>query len=133
MKRADVVVESISRLDPPTLDALRVPRGMGTPKRSLRPAISRLVINMLPSVRNAILQVIDADGAPQRLAMEIVSRPRDQRDRLIRGLRTLYCEGITRSGQSRQTAVMLGDVLEARLREQVGNIEVRGGGTVGTA
>ena len=90
-------------------------------------------MSMLPSVRNAILRVMEADGAPQCLAMEVVSQPRDQRDGLIRGLRTLYCEGITRSGQSRQTAGMLGDVLEAKLREQVADIEARGGGTVGTA
>lgn len=90
-------------------------------------------MNMLPSVRDALLRAIDADGAPQRLAMEIVSQPREQRDGLIRGLRTLYCEGIARSGQSRQTVGMLGDVLEARLREQVADIEARGGGTAGTA
>jgi hypothetical protein len=90
-------------------------------------------MTMLPSVRTALLRAMDADGAPQRLAMEIVSQPRDQRDGLIRRLRTLYCEGIARSGQSRQTVGMLGDVLEARLREQVADIEARGGGTVGTA
>ena len=90
-------------------------------------------MSMLPSVRNAILRVMEADGGPQCLAMEVVSQPRDQRDGLIRGLRTLYCEGIARSGQSRQTVGMLGDVLEAKLREQVADIEARGGGTVGTA
>ena len=90
-------------------------------------------MNLLPSMRNAILRAMEADGAPQRLAMEVVSQPRDQRDGLIRGLRILYCEGIAKSGQSRQTAGMLGDVLEAKLREQVADIEARGGGTVGTA
>lgn len=93
----------------------------------------RPAMNMSPSVRNALLRAMDAENAPQRLAMEIVSQPRHQRDGLIRRLRTLYCEGIARSGQSRQTVGMLGDVLEARLREQVADIEARGGGTVGTA
>lgn len=109
------------------------PRGMATHTYDLSRAMRRPVMNTLPSVRNAILRAMDADGAPQRLAMEIVSQPRDQRDGLIRRLRILYCEGIARSGQSRQTVGMLGDVLEARLREQVADIEARGGGTVGTA
>lgn len=90
-------------------------------------------MNTLPSLRHAILLAMDADGASQCLAMEVVSQPRDQRDGLIRGLRILYCKGIARSGQSRETVGVLGDVLEARLREQVADIEARGGGTVGTA
>ena len=92
----------------------------------------RPVTNTLPSARLAILRAMNADDA-QILAMEVVSQPRDQRDGLIRGLRILYCDGIARSGQSRETVGMLGDVLEARLREQVTDIETHGGGTVGTA
>jgi hypothetical protein len=82
---------------------------------------------------NAILRLVDADGATQQLAMEVIERPREQRDGLIRRLRDIYCAGIAKSGQSRQTAGQMGDMLEARLRHQVTEIEVRGGGTVGTA
>lgn len=82
---------------------------------------------------NAILQLVDAEGATQQLAMEVIKRPREQRDGLIRRLRALYCAGIAGSGQSLQTAGRMGDMLEARLRHQVTEIEVRGGGTVGTA
>jgi hypothetical protein len=82
---------------------------------------------------HAILQVVDADGATQQLAMEVIERPREQRDGLIRRLRALYCAGIAGSGQSLQTAGRMGDMLEARLRDQVTEIEIRGGGTVGTA
>jgi len=65
--------------------------------------------------------------------MEVIAQPREERDRLIRRLRDLYCSGIAGSGQSRRTAGQLGDMLEARLRDQVAEIEARGGGTVGTA
>jgi hypothetical protein len=82
---------------------------------------------------HAILRLVDTDGATQILAMEVVTRPRAQRDRLIRRLRDLYCSGIADSGESLQIAGRMGDVLEARLRHQVTEIEVRGGGTVGTA
>ncbi len=82
---------------------------------------------------HAILRLVDADGATQQLAMEVIARPREQRDGLIRRLRDLYCAGIAGSGQSLQTAGQMGDMLEARLRDQVTEIEVRGGGTVGTA
>lgn len=85
-----------------------------------------------PKLR-AILRLADADGATQQLAMEVIERPRAQRDGLIRRLRDLYCAGIVGSGQSRETAVQMGDMLEARLRDQVVEIEVHGGGTVGTA
>jgi hypothetical protein len=81
----------------------------------------------------AILQLADAEGATQQLAIEIISQPRGQRDRLIRRLRALYCDGIESSGQAPQTAGRMGDLLEARLRDQVAHIEARGGGTVGTA
>lgn len=82
---------------------------------------------------HAILRLVDADGATQQLAMEVIARPREQRDGMIRRLRALYCAGIADSGQSLQTAGRMGDVLEAWLRHQVTEIEVRGGGTVGTA
>jgi len=82
---------------------------------------------------HAILRLVDADGATQRLAMEVIAQPRERRDGMIRRLRDLYCAGLARSGQSRQIAVRMGDVLEARLRDRVAEIEVRGGGTVGTA
>ncbi|HTB42729.1 MAG TPA: hypothetical protein VK741_03810 [Acetobacteraceae bacterium] len=82
---------------------------------------------------HAILRLVDADGATQQLAMEVIERPREQRDGLIRRLRELYCAGIADAGQSEQIAGRMGDVLEARLRHQVTEIEVRGGGTVGTA
>lgn len=82
---------------------------------------------------HAILRLVDADGSTQQLAMEVIERPREQRDGLIRRLREIYCAGIAESGESPQTAVQMGDVLEARLRHQVTEIEVRGGGTVGTA
>jgi hypothetical protein len=82
---------------------------------------------------NAILRLVDAEGATQQLAMEVIERPREQRDGLIRRLRALYCAGIAGSGQSLQTAGRMGDMLEARLCHQVTEIEVRGGGTVGTA
>ncbi len=80
-----------------------------------------------------ILRLADAEGATQRLAMEVIAHPRDQRERLIRHLRDLYCDGITRSGQPPVTADRMGELLEARLRDQVAYIEARGGGTIGTA
>lgn len=82
---------------------------------------------------HAILRLVDAEGATQQLAMEVIEHPREQRDGLIRRLRALYCAGIAGSGQSLLTAGRMGDMLEARLRHQVTEIEVRGGGTVGTA
>jgi hypothetical protein len=85
-----------------------------------------------PALR-AILRLVDADGARQRLAMEGVVQPRAQRDALIRRPRKLYCAGIASSGQSRRTAGQLGDVLEIRLRDRVAEIEACGGSTVGTA
>jgi hypothetical protein len=82
---------------------------------------------------SAFLRLVDADGATQQLAMEVISQPRAQRDGLIRRLRDLYCAGITKSGQPREIARRMGDILEARVRDHVAEIEVRGGGTVGTA
>ncbi len=90
-------------------------------------------MNDSPPALHAILRLVDADGSTQQLAMEVIERPREQRDGLIRRLRALYCAGIAGSGQSLLTAGRMGDVLEARLRHQVTEIEVRGGGTVGTA
>lgn len=81
----------------------------------------------------AILRLVDADGATQQLAMEVIAQPREERDGWIRSLRDLYCAGIAQSGQSPQTTGQMGDMLEARLRDQVAEIELRGGGTVGTA
>jgi hypothetical protein len=40
---------------------------------------------------------------------------------------------LAKAGQSRLMARRMGDALEARLRDRVVEIEVRGGGTVGTA
>ena len=82
---------------------------------------------------NAILRLVGADGATQQLAMEVIAQPRDQRDGMIRRLRDLYCVGLAKAGQSRLMARRMGDALEARLRDRVVEIEVRGGGTVGTA
>jgi len=82
---------------------------------------------------HAILRLVDADGATQRLAMEVIAHPREQRDGLIRRLRDLYFAGIARSGQSYQTADQMAAMLEARLRDRVAEIEAHGGGTVGTA
>ncbi len=82
---------------------------------------------------HAILRLADADGATQLLAMEVIAQPRQKRDGLIRRLRELYCTGIARSGESLQTAGRMGDMLEARVRSHVAEIEARGGGTVGTA
>ena len=88
--------------------------------------------NSYPAL-HAILRLVDTDGATQQLAMEVIMEPREQRDGWIRRLRELYCAGIAQSGQSLQTAGRMGDVLEARLRDHVAEIEARGGGTVGTA
>jgi hypothetical protein len=82
---------------------------------------------------HAILRLVDADGATQQLAMEVIAQPREHRDGMIRRLRELYCAGLASAGQSRQIARRMGDALEARLRDRVVEIEVRGGGTVGTA
>ena len=81
----------------------------------------------------AVLQLADADGVTQQLAMEVIAQPRDRRERLILHLGALYGDGIARSGQSPYLAARLGDLLAARLRDQVAQIEARGGGTVGTA
>jgi hypothetical protein len=94
--------------------------------QNLSPALS-------PRALNAILRLVDADGATQRLAMELIGQPRAQRDGWIRRLREMYRAGIARSGQSPQIAGRLADLLEARLRDRVAEIELRGGGTVGTA
>ena len=59
----------------------------------------------------AILRLADAEGATQRLAMEVIAHPRDQRERLIRHLRDLYCDGIARSGQPPVTADRMGELL----------------------
>lgn len=82
---------------------------------------------------NAILRLADYDGATQRLAMEVIAQPRAKRDGWIRCLRDLYCAGMANSGHSAQTTRRMGDMLEARLRDRVVEIETRGGGTVGTA
>jgi hypothetical protein len=82
---------------------------------------------------HAILRLVDADGATQRLAMEVIAQPREQRDGLIWRLRHLYCAGIAGASQSRQAIDRMGDILEARVRDRVAEIEARGGGTVGTA
>jgi len=90
-------------------------------------------MNLSPRTLHAILRLVDYDGATQRLAMEVIAQPRAHRDGWIRHLRAMYLAGIARSGQSPQTAGRLADLLEARLRDRVTEIELRGGGTVGTA
>jgi hypothetical protein len=90
-------------------------------------------MNHSPRALNAILRLVDADGATQRLAMEVIAQPREQRDGWIRRVRQLYCAGIANSGESAFLAGRMGDLLEARLRDRVAEIEQRGGGTVGTA
>lgn len=90
-------------------------------------------MNHAHPVLPAILRLVDADGATQRLAMEVIAQPREHRDGWIRRLRQLYCAGIARSGQPAQVIGRMGDLLEARLRDRVAEIELRGGGTVGTA
>jgi hypothetical protein len=90
-------------------------------------------MNTSPAALRAILRLVDADGATQRLAMEVVAQPREHREGMIRHLRRLYSAGMAQSGQSYRTAGQMGDVLEARLRDRVAEIEARGGGTIGTA
>ena len=91
------------------------------------------IMNHSPRALKAILRLVDADGATQRLAMEVISQPREHRDGWIRRLRQLYCAGIASGGESALLADRLGALLEARLRDRVAEIEHRGGGTVGTA
>jgi len=90
-------------------------------------------MTLSPRALQAILRLVDADGATQRLAMEVIAQPRWQREGWIRGLGELYRAGVADSGHSAQTAGRLADLLEARLRDRVAEIELRGGGTVGTA
>jgi hypothetical protein len=90
-------------------------------------------MNRSLSALHAILRLADADGATQRLAMEVIAQPPAQRDRLIRQMRALYCAGIARSVPSKATIARMGDVLESRVRDQVAEILARGGGTIGTA
>ena len=73
-----------------------------------------------PALR-AILRLV-GEEATQQLAMEVIAQPRDRRDLLIKRLRRLYCDGIASSGQSPQIASRMGDLLEARLREQVATL-----------
>ena len=84
-----------------------------------------------PALR-AILRLV-GEEATQQLAMEVIAQPREHRDGMIRRLRELYSAGLASAGQSRLIARRMGDALEARLRDRVVEIEVRGGGTVGTA
>jgi hypothetical protein len=90
-------------------------------------------MNDSPRQMNAILRLVDADGATQQLAMEVIAQPHEHRDGMIRRVRQLYCAGLASAGQSRLIARRMGDALEARLRDRVAEIVVRGGGTVGTA
>ena len=75
-------------------------------------------------------ELVTAEPAPVEAIADFAQ---SYHDGLIRRLRELYCAGIADAGQSEQIAGRMGDVLEARLRHQVTEIEVRGGGTVGTA
>lgn len=111
------IAGSISPFTAPTVDVLHTPSRNGGAQARAGSCWSGRAMKTLSSVRHAILRLVDADGEPRCLAMEVVFQPRDHRDRLIRGRRTLYCDGIAGSGQSRQRLGILGDVLEAKLRE----------------
>lgn len=79
--------------------------------------LTSVAMKRLHPARRAILRLADAEGATQQLAMELIAQPPSRRDRLIRRLSELYCDGMVRSGPSPDTACHLGALLEARLRD----------------
>ncbi len=97
-----------------------LPRALASPA-GIRPCYQPAMMNASHPALRAILRLV-GEEATQQLAMEVIAQPRDRRDLLIKRLRRLYCDGIASSGQSPQIASRMGDLLEARLREQVATL-----------
>ena len=85
----------------------------------------------LPPDLQAVLD--HAWQSAQRLAMDVIEYPHDQRDEVMRSMGNLLEEAAQEAGCFQQKAREFGAEMEQATREHVQEIEASGGGTAGTA
>jgi phytoene/squalene synthetase len=69
----------------------------------------------------------------QRLAIDVINYPTDQRDEVMRQMGNLLTEVAREAGCTREMAREFGNAMEQAIRDYVEEIKASGGGTVGTA
>jgi hypothetical protein len=87
--------------------------------------------NQVPADLQAMLD--HAWQSAQRLAIDVIGYPREQRDRVMRCIGDLFAEIAREAGCTHELAREYGDAMEQVVRDHVVEIEARGGGTAGAA
>jgi hypothetical protein len=85
-------------------------------------------------VPSVVPDVLDhAWQSAQRLAIDVINYPADQRDEVMRHMGSLLKEVARDAGCTHEMAHEFGNAMEHAIRDYVAEIEASGGGTVGTA
>ena len=74
-----------------------------------------------------------ARRSAQRLAIDVINYPANQRDEVMRHMGSLLTEVAREAGCTHEMAREFGNAMEQAIRDYVAEIEASGGGTVGTA
>jgi hypothetical protein len=69
----------------------------------------------------------------QRLAIDVIDYPTDQRDEVMQRMGILFAEVAREAGCTPEVAQEFGNAMEQAVRDYVVEIEVSGGGTAGSA
>jgi predicted HAD superfamily phosphohydrolase len=85
----------------------------------------------LPSDLQVVLD--HAWQSAQRLAMDVIEYPPEQRDEVMRRMGSLFAEVAQEAGCTHEIAQEFGDAMEQTVRDYVAEIEASGGGVPGTA
>jgi hypothetical protein len=89
---------------------------------------------MVDSVPLAVRDMRDnALESVQRLAIDVIEYPADKRDEVMRRMGVLLTEVAREAGCTHEMATEFGDAMEQAIRDYVAEIELSGGGTIGTA
>ena len=87
-----------------------------------------------PAPLIVLLDVLDhAWRSVQRLAIDVIEYPADKRDEVVRHMGLLLTEVACVARCMHEKARKFGAAMEQVIRDYVAEIEVSGGGTVGTA
>jgi hypothetical protein len=75
----------------------------------------------------------DLLDSAQRLAIEVINYPSDERDEAMQRIGGLITDVACEAGCTHEMALQFSAVMERVIRDYVAEIEMSGGGTVGTA
>jgi hypothetical protein len=85
----------------------------------------------VPLELQAILD--QARQSAERLAIDVIDYPSEQRDEVMRRMGGLFAEVALEAGCTHEMAQGFGDAMEQAVRDYVAEIEASGGGITGTA